>query len=70
MVLVQKMEPMSIIDATQLQKGDVIIHYDDKSIKTTMDLMNVYQKYIWKEHLDIVIYRNQKPIDLTIKTKK
>lgn len=69
-VIILDIAAESIMDATPLQKGDVIIKYDEHEVKNIMDLMNVYQKYIWKENLDIVIYRNQKSINLTIKTKK
>ncbi|MBU2950733.1 PDZ domain-containing protein [Tamlana agarivorans] len=69
-VVILNIAKESIIGATTLKKGDVIVKYDENDVDNIMDLMNVYQKYIWKEHLDVVIYRNQKPMNLTIKTKK
>ena len=69
-VVLLDIEDESIISKTGLQPGDVIIQYDDGEVADILGLMDVYQKYIWKEKIDIVVVRNQEPHKLTIKTKK
>jgi len=53
-----------------LQKtGDVIISYEDKETKSYLDLLKIYQGNYWKGNKKLLVFRNQKEIDIKFETK-
>lgn len=69
-VILLKIAKESILAASPLKAGDVIIESEGEEINQIKDLMHVYQGHNWKGKLHIKVVRNQKPIALTVSTKK
>lgn len=59
----------SIAFKNGLQKGDVIVKLDDKSIASIADLLKIYNTIKWKGDCTIVIVRNQTEQQLAISLK-
>ena len=69
-VMVMEIEKESVLDYYDLQIGDVIVAGENEEINNIPDLMNIYEGNNWKGKLNLTVYRNQKPIELIIPTKK
>ncbi|RAJ07998.1 PDZ domain-containing protein [Arenibacter echinorum] len=68
-VLIINIDAKSVLSNSALQPGDVIIAGESKEIDKISDLMKMYQEHNWKGVLNLKIFRNQKIMELTIKTK-
>jgi len=68
--VVMNIEKESVLDNSDLQIGDVIVEGENEEINNIPDLMNIYEGNNWKGKLNLIVYRNQKPIKLIIPTKK
>ena len=68
-VLIKSLPPGATAAKGGLMEGDVIIHCEDKNIINISDLLSCYQGNNWKGVLDLKIVRNQKEIQILLKTK-
>jgi len=68
-VLIKILPPESTAARGGLMEGDVIIHCEDNEIVNIGDLMSCYQGNNWKGVLNIKVVRNQKEIQVLLKTK-
>lgn len=59
----------SILSDSELKEGDVILKMDGSKIHHIADLLNSHQKNLWKGHVKLSIYRNQKNQEISIKLK-
>lgn len=69
-VLIIDIKEKSVLASSTLQIGDVIIAGEGKEINKITDLMKIFQEHNWKGILNLKIFRNQKIIDVIVKTKK
>lgn len=69
-VVLTEIKEKSVLANSELQIGDVIVEGENQEINKIPDLMNIYEGHNWKGKINLVVYRNQKPIHLIIATKK
>lgn len=68
-VLIVEINQESVISASDLIVGDVIIGGEGIEINSINDLMQVFQGINWKGKMNLDVFRNQKKIKLIINTK-
>lgn len=69
-VLVLSIDENSVLSNSDIQVGDVIIKGESKEVNKITDLMKVFQGHNWKGVLKLSVFRNQKTIEMILKTKK
>lgn len=69
-VVVLKIAKETVLVASTLKVGDVIIAGEGEEINQIQDLMKVFQGHNWKGKINFKIFRNQKPMDLVVAVKK
>ena len=69
-VLLTAIDEESVLSISELQIGDVIVRGENEEINGIPDLMNIYEGHNWKGKLNIIVYRNQEPMNLILATKK
>lgn len=69
-VLLTTIDEDSVLSFSELQIGDVIVGGENEEINAIPDLMNLYEGHNWKGKLNLIVYRNQEPMNLLLATKK
>ena len=68
-VLVLEIKKKSVLGNSNLLVGDVIIEAQEEKVAEISDLMKIFQAHNWKGKLNVVIFRNQKPMKLVLELK-
>ena len=68
-ILILSIDAKGVLGSSMLQIGDVIIGGEGKEVNEISDLMKIFQEHNWKGILNLKIIRNQKTLELIVKTK-
>ena len=68
-VIVMEIDDKSVIKKSKLLKGDVIIEGEGEEINTIQDFMRVFQGHNWTGKINLIVFRNQKPLKLKVDLK-
>ena len=68
-VIIQDFEAGSDFKTSGFLVGDVILGYEGSEIKSMTDLLKSYEGSKWKSAVQVEVFRNQQPINITLKIK-
>ena len=58
------------VETIYISSSGEIEDQKNEEINAIPDLMNIYEGHNWKGKLNLIVYRNQEPMNLLLATKK